>query len=188
MTHKEKRTIIIASLIAFLCGALLLSFKAGWLIVRYPSYRHDIAQQKAALQVKRTPITFHYFNDHAWHTEKSELLWGQDVAHNMQYLINSWLSFLDEERLMKKKVTVSTVLLSPNSNDAYISFDRNPLDKEASTYAKWQWVEGLLATLRAQNITVPNIHFLVYHQPLVDTHLDFSNPWPIQGYSTQNKP
>ena len=179
---REKQIISAVSIAAFICGALLLSFKAGWLIIRYPSYRHDIAQQKATLHVKRTPVIFHYFKDNNWHTENSELLWGQDVAYNIQYLINSWLSFLDEEHLMKKKITVATVLLSSTGSDAYISFDRNPLNKEASAYAKWMWIEGLLKTLRDQGIKVPNIHFLVHHQPLTDTHLDFSNPWPIQGY------
>ncbi len=182
MTRNEKQIILVVSLIAFMCGALLLSFKAGWLIIRYPSYRHDIAQQKAALHVKRTPVTFHFFRDNQWHTERSELLWGQGVAHNIQYLINSWLSFLDEEHLMKKKITVITVLLSSTGSNAYISFDRNPLNKEASAYAKWMWIEGLLKTLRDQGIKIPHIHFLVHHQPLTDTHLDFSNPWPIQGY------
>ena len=61
MKHKEYITTIVASFIAFLCGELFISFKAGWLIVRYPSYRYDIAQQKATMLVKRTPITFHFY-------------------------------------------------------------------------------------------------------------------------------
>jgi len=180
--YKEHVIIIVVSIIAFLCGAVFLSFKAGWLIVRYPSYYHDIIQQKAAMMIKRTPITFHFYKDHAWHTEQSDLLWSQDSAHNIQYLINSYLSFLDEEHLMKKKVTVSTVLLSSTSNRVYVSFDRNPLDKEASTYEKWMWIEGLLKTISAQGIKVPYIHFLVHHQPMQDLHLDFESAWPICGY------
>ena len=186
MTHKERLIIIIASIAACITGALLLSFKAGWLIVRYPSYHHDIAQQKAISHIKRTPITFHFYKDDTWHTESNELLWSQDVAHNIRYLINSWLSFLDEEHVMRKKVLVTHVLISSNGSDAYLSFDRNPLNKEASTYAKWMWIEGLLKTLRAQHITIPNIYFLVHHQPLQDAHLDFDNPWPIQGYLAQS--
>lgn len=184
MKQNEYIPLIGISCIAFVCGALFVSFKAGWLIVRYPSYRHDIAQQKATMLIKRTPIIFHFYNGHSWKTESSELLWAHDTAQNIQYLINSWLSFLDEEHIMKKKVTVTTVLLSSNESTAYISFDRNPLNKEASVYAKWMWIEGLLKTLRENGIKISHVHFLVHHQPLHDMHLDFESAWPLQGYST----
>lgn len=179
--HMNKQMIIISA-IAFLCGILFLSFKAGWLIVRYPSYHHDIAQQKAISPVKRVPITFYFFKDDRWHSEKNELLWHHDPAQDVCYLLNSWLSFLDEEHLMEKKVTIITALISGSGNDLYLSFDRNPLPEEASSYQKWLWVEGLLKTIRENGIKIPNIYFLVHHQPLIDHHIDFNNPWPLQGY------
>lgn len=167
-----------------ICGGLFVSMISGWIIFRYPSYTYDIAQQKAVMRIQRTPITYHFYKDNSWHIEKNELILSQDLIKNIHYIINSWLSFLEEERIMKKKVTVQTTLCSPAGNDLYISFDRNPLSKEASIHDKWMWVEGLLKTMRAHGITISRIHFLVHHQPLQDVHLDFDHPWPLQGYLT----
>jgi hypothetical protein len=43
-------------------------------------------------------------------------------------------------------------------------------------------IEGLLKTLRENDIKIQRIHFLLHHQPLVDYHLDFSHPWPLEGF------
>ena len=49
-------------------------------------------------------------------------------------------------------------------------------------FKKWMMIEGVLKTLRENNITVKDVHFLVQHQPLSDPHLDFSVAWPLHGF------
>lgn len=164
-------------------GTLFVSIKSGWIIFHYPSYTQDIAQQKAVMRVNRTPIIYSFYKDGAWHTEYNELSVSPDTQKMIHYVVNSWLSFLHEEHIMKKRVTAHAVLISANGNDLFISFDRNPLQKESSIYEKWMWIEGLLKTIRAQGIKIAHVHFLVHHQPLQDAHLDFENPWPIAGYA-----
>ncbi|HZW61067.1 MAG TPA: hypothetical protein VFF04_02480, partial [Candidatus Babeliales bacterium] len=96
--------------------------------------------------------------------------------------INSWLSLLDEEHIMDSKVMLQTAILSQSGQEAFLSFDRNPLPAECATFETWMWVEGLLKTIRENDIQLQSIRFLVHHEPLIDEHLDFSNSWPAQGF------
>jgi hypothetical protein len=99
----------------------------------------------------------------------------------MQYLINAWLTLLDEENVMSKKVTLQSALMSAHGH-LYVSFDRNPFDENSPTYDTWMWIEGLLKTIRENEPSIQSVHFLVHHHPMEDNHLDFSNPWPITGF------
>ena len=47
------------------------------------------------------------------------------------------------------------------------------------------WIEGLLKTVRENNIHVQSLYFLVRNKPLHDAHLEFCHPWPLAGYLAQ---
>ena len=83
---------------------------------------------------------------------------------------------------MEKKVVVQTVLLSASDQVAYLSFDSGPLSEESSTFDKWMLIEGLFKTIRKNNVPLEQIQLLVHHQLMKDPHLDFSKPWPIDGF------
>jgi len=83
---------------------------------------------------------------------------------------------------MEKKITVQTVLLSTSDQVAYLSFDSDPLSKESSTFDKWMLIEGLLKTIRENSVRLQQIQLLVHHQLMQDPHLDFSKPWPVDGF------
>jgi hypothetical protein len=87
-----------------------------------------------------------------------------------------------EEKIISKAISVQSAMLSPAGHELYISFNRNPLKKEKSTYEKWMFIEGLLRTVRENKIVVQAIHFLIHHQPINDHHLDFSKSWPLVGF------
>jgi len=123
-----------------------------------------------------------YWHKKKWNKEKIDLLWTNDKAKNIQYLINSWLALLDQEDVMPKKVSLQAVLLSSCANIAYLSFDRNPFSENSTTYEKLMLIEGLLKTVRENDVKLQSVHFLVHHQIMGDYHLDFSNPWPIHGF------
>lgn len=176
------RTLFFTTLIAAIIGALLFAYCNGIIIIRYPSY--DSTHAISHVTSNKKQITLYYWHNEKWNHEKIELMWSHDTASSLHYLLNSWLTYLDEEHVMHKKITVQTVLLTTDSQHTYISFDRNPLDKEQSTYEKWLFIEGLLKTLRENVTTIRFITFLVHHQPLHDAHLDFCNPWPITGFLT----
>ena len=114
--------------------------------------------------------------------KKTELLWPSNPADAVRYLINSWLTLLDEEQVMNKKVAVQSVILTNSDKHALVSLDRTPFDNQLSTYAKWLWLEGLLKTIRKSGITISHLQLLVHHQELLDDHLDLWRPWPLHGF------
>ena len=178
----NKRHTIILSSAGFFLGTLFFALYQEWIIIRYP-WRTKLHQQH--LHTKKTaPLTF--WHNGAWHTETQELIWSESVAHNVQYLVTSWLTLLQEEEVTDKKITLQSAALSPSGQEAYLSFDRNLLPKECSSYEKWMRIEGLLRTMRENDIQLQGVHILVHHQPLQDPHLDFSNPWPLTGFLVSN--
>lgn len=177
---KTVKLILIALLTAGI-GMLLYAWHRGWIIIKLPSVQHTTAGNEQLPQNFKKNITLYYWYHDKWQRENIELIWATDSAKTIEYIANSWLALLDEEQVMEKKVTVQTVALT-QSKYAYISFDRSPFNKEQTTHDKLQLIEGLLKTIRENEVKLQGIHFLVQHQPLVDAHLDFSNSWPLNGF------
>jgi len=175
--------IYIISIIAFFFGVLFFAIYNKWVIFSFPSYVSKVASQAACMKPEKKEINLFYWYNKKWNKEKVSLLLSEDKSKSIKYIVNSWLNLLEEEAIMKDRVvTLQTALVSSSGACAYLSFDRNPLDKESSTYNKLMWLEGLLKTLRENNIDIQNIYFLVHHEIMQDYHLDFSNPWPIYGF------
>lgn len=147
-----------------------------------PKHYTTNEEESDAIQITKKKVTRVYWHNESWHAEETELLWSEDKAEIVLRLITSWLSLLDEEKVMEKKVSVQSAVLTQSGVEVYLSFDRNPFNKNQSTYEKLMWIEGILKTIRENGIHIQQIQFLVHHQPLHDFHLDFSNPWPITGF------
>jgi hypothetical protein len=177
--HSTKKYSII-SCISFFTAILFCALYNQWVIITIPSHNKIDYLQNSAISTKK--ITLHYVHHEKWHKEQQELLWSDNITKNTQQLINAWLTLLDEERVVPKKITLQAALLS-TSQTLYISFDHNPLAKEDAIFKKWMFIEGLLKTVRKNNIAIQHVHFLVQHQPLIDYHLDFSMPWPVKGFA-----
>lgn len=174
------RTLILISCSCALIGALLFAFSQGWIIIQSPSSTKTVPTTSGAITKKK--VTLYYWHHNSWKRESVDLLWADSAAQTLEYLANAWLTLLDEENIMPKKIIVQSVLMT-QSGHAYISFDRYPFEKEhATTHDKLLWIEGLLKTIRENGINIQSVQFLVNHQPLNDPHLDFSNPWPLRGF------
>lgn len=118
-----------------------------------------------------------------WQTEKKTALWSTtDTIYNSKMVIQTWLTVLYEEKIISKKVALQSILSPYNGHTLYCSFDRNFLDKDISIHAQCLIIESMLATLRINNCTYQEVHFLVDHKPLPSVHLDFSKPWPADGF------
>lgn len=170
---------LIISCLSFFTAIIFCALYNQWIIITIPSRNKIEALHNSVIGTKK--ISLHYFHHAKWHSEQQELLWSHNNTKNAQQLINAWLTLLDEERVTTKKIALQSALLS-QSHTLYISFDHNPLAKEDTIFKKWMFIEGLLKTVRKNNIAIQHVHFLVQHQPLIDYHLDFSMPWPVQGF------
>lgn len=179
----NSKNLFILSAVCAVCGALMYALHQGWIIVNSPrpiaGQLSEPVRMPAVIQKK---LFLYFWHHDAWHHETTQLVWSNHSAQNICYLINSWLSLLDDEKLTIKKVTLQTAMIDPSNNELYISFDRSLFSKEATTYEKWMLIEGLLKTLQENGITTPRIHFLIHHQPMLDPHLDFTSPWPLSGF------
>jgi hypothetical protein len=165
------------------CIALCyFAYNQQWIIFQLPFSKITHQHETKKISTTKKVVQRVFWHNDRWNTEETELLWSDDRAENLTHLITSWLTLLDEEKVMDKKVSLQSIVLSPSQCDAYCSFDRNPFNKNNATHEKLMWIEGLLKTIRENGVKIQNIYFLVHHQPLHDFHIDFSNPWPLTGF------
>ncbi len=177
----KKYTLI--SLIAFAIGMLLCALHYEWIVIRSPL--EVSAYNPESMQTGKKEMKLFFWKNNKWHQETQTILWSNDGAHNISQLISALLNVLDDEHLLRKKIGVESVALSPSGLQAYISFDHNPLPKEANVHQKWLLIESMLKTIRENGIKIQDVQFLVYHEPLSDYHLDFNQPWPLNGFLHQ---
>ena len=163
----------------FIVGMLFVAIQKEWVILRFNP--HQPATTLQATCCKQTTTLYFWKND-SWQQEQNDILWGPDLASNFTNLIQSWLVLLEEEKITRHKITLQSALITPNLQTIYLSFDQSLFSQDFSTYQKLLIIEGLLKTLRYNHLTVPNIQILVQHKIAKDTHLDFSNPWPLTGF------
>ncbi len=176
----NNRTYLFICIICALFGSLFFAFYNEWIVIRKTASKHSTAPTKKPATKKDVVLTF--WHNNTWHTETQTIIWTDNKEKNLTYLVNNWLSVINENNTVHKKTVLQAAKLAPSSYDAYISFDGNPLPQNYATVEKLHWIEGLCKTIAHNDIPLQTIHFLSDHQPMQDPHLDFSNPWPINGF------
>ncbi len=178
---KKNRAILFTSIITFICGLLLYALQHEIIIIRMPHIYEKLCVKPTA-QTIRKEIPVYTYGSSNWKVEHHTILWTTDDEINVQQIINAWLSIINDDSNQVKQIACQLCRFCPSKNRLYISFDRNPLPKESSTFHKWMLLEGLLKTLRETIDGIQNVQFLVRHQMLLDTHIDCSFAWPIEGF------
>lgn len=163
------------------CIALVfLALQREWIIVRLPSWK--TTQENTTLSCMKQSVKLFWYHDR-WISEPVEIIASENnSAHTVKNLVDRWLTWLDEERLSDRKISLQAALTTPDGATIMLSFDRSPFSSENSTAQKLSWIESLLKTIRDNGIKIQHVRFLVHHQELQDYHLDFSNSWPIIGF------
>lgn len=164
------------------CGILFYAIYNDIIVIRSPFKENGIVIN--GLKAQKKTFKLFYFWQNRLHVEEKELI-AESTQKTALYLVQSWLTLLEEEKIMSKKVSVQSIAVDSAGNELYISFDRNPFSKESSIHHKLLWIEGILKTIRENGIQVQTVRFLVHHKPLQDPHLDFSQGWPRMGYLPQ---
>lgn len=175
----NKNFYIIISIIALSLGLLFALYQKELIILRLPSYSHDTKRNKKTIKKN---ITLWYWNNSKWNPEQLDSIWATNELENIHILISNWLTLMEEEKVIDKKVILQNVLPSIDEAEVYISFDRTIFNEENSTLNKLMVIEGLLKTLKENGIQAQKAKLFVQHQPMADPHLDFSHPWPITGF------
>lgn len=178
MSMSLKQTGLICGL-ALCVAAILFAISQQWIIFRVPQIHTQNTQEQV---ITKQQVTLWFWHQNQWKSEKTELLWSQNISENISQLVSALLILFEEEQLLDKKTNLQSVTLTADHMNALISFDRPPLAKQASIYTKWMMIEALLKTIRTHGIKIQTVQFLTHHQPMQDAHLDFSHPWPVNGF------
>lgn len=166
-------------ILSLLLALLFVAHRQEWLIINWPARP---SEQTSATKTEKRSVKLYFWTQDRWKHESVDILWSEDKAQSAKYLVDAWLTWLEEEGTDKDKVSLQAALLSPSGQELLLSFDRAPFTEEQSAYEKWQWVESLLKTIRDNSIKVQQVRLLVYHQPIEDYHLDFGRAWPLIGF------
>lgn len=175
---KRAHSYILLSVACLFFAFTIFAISNNWIIFTLQKSWHN-NNHHAVIEKKQ--VTLFYFHQKKWKTDTQEILWTTNTSDNIYRLVNAWLTLLDEEKILPKKVTLQSALLSP-CQTAYLSFDRTILPKDGSIFLKLMFIEGLLKTIGKLNEPIQSVQFLSHHQQLHDQHLDFSNPWPMSGF------
>lgn len=164
-----------------LCAGIIWFCWLNSIIIFYWPGRSQIKSNPSTHLIEKKRIKLYFWLKEKWHVEETDIIWtSHAMQENLLLLINAWLKLMHDEALIEKQVNVQSVILADQT--AFISCDRNFLDKPKSTYQKLICIESLLKTISTQNLGIKNIALLVDHKPLHDYHIDFSSPWPIEGF------
>lgn len=178
---KNKRLIIIL-LCAFIAGFIWYAFTQEWFIINLPfGHRASSASSKIIVTTHKKIGLYLPCKD-TLKREERELLWSDQSAPDASYLLAAWLNLLDEEQLLRKKINLQAVTTAHNGQELIISLDRAPFNKNSSTTEKLLIVESLLKSIRESIPTIKTVFFLAHHKPINDGQLDFTRPWPVEGF------
>lgn len=173
---RTKKTVIlsIALAISFLLAFIFFALQKEWILWRGPLETSDHYKKQHTYK----EIELLYWQHEQLKHETITQVWGEDEQQNINYLINTWLTFLYEEKCISHKVCVQATMLNPSKTELFISFDHKPYNNKQSILEKVRFIQTLLKTI-APCTTAQSVHFLVNHKPLVDQHLDFDSDWTI---------
>lgn len=164
-------------------GMIFFCYQQSWIMISFPT---TITQYQTNNQVQQSikpkTVSLWIWKHNKWISETSEILYSNNMSQNIQLLLNNWFQLLEDEQITDKQTIVESVALTKTGHEAFISFNQNPLNAQASTYQTCMFIEGILKTLHNNNTPIKTIRFLVHHQPLLDDRLNFNISWPIEGY------
>ena len=169
----------------FIFGGTLFLINREFLIVKWSwggfSEIEDLENTKKNL-ILRKNVNLYYYKDEKFYTEAINTVWFTSKPENLKHLINNWLSFLHDERILNKKVYLESASLSESGQELFLSFDQIPFIRDWSIFNKLCLIESLLKTINKVNLGIQKVVFLVDHQVMEDDHLDFSQGWPVDGF------
>lgn len=176
----NKKTFFIIALFMILSSVFFYALNNHIIIIRSFLSKPLSSAPTTALSMKKN-ISLYLWQDE-WKHETQSLLWSPYIAKNCKMLLQNWLHYAFEEKVVPHLLTIQTACLINNEQELLISFDRSPFEEMASTRKKWYCIESILKTIRLNGFSISSVRFLVDHQPMIDAHLDFSNPWPLEGF------
>lgn len=178
MNNITQKQTLYACIGSFFIGMLFFAWHNEMIIFRLPTKHLQLSEQNTA---QKKSLTLQYLKDNAWQTVTKDMIFTHDTNQNFTHVLQQLSTVLLEETILIKPFVLQDCIYTP-SHELYISFSKNPLAKQNSIEEKSIIIESILATLRSIDTPIKLVSFFVDHQPMVDTQLDFSKSWPIEGF------
>lgn len=162
-------------------GTLWYLFDQEYIVICMPAFHRERSTHTVPV-ITKDVISVFFPKESSLTQEERTLIHPDNHTTWLGYIVEQWVQTCDEEGLFTRRPTVQSVSCSSRGTDVIISFDRAPYTKHGSTHAAWIMIESLLATLRPHVAQNARVYICTHHTPLTDVHLDFEQPWPIEGF------
>ena len=167
--------------LSFVLGIALYAYQKEWIIFVPPYAVADHQPEAINQDAQHHNVEIFFFKHKQWHKEMVNLIWSSDTAQNVKIVTNNWLALLEDEKIIEKDIQVVSAVITSNK-ELFLSFNKDPFNKQDATYTKLMIIQGLLKTIHENKIPVQSVRFLIHHQTLIDDHLNFAISWPISGF------
>jgi len=173
----HKLFLLFFTCLAFACGAVWYAVHTEIIIFSIPAFAEYTLQQ-----TDKKILTLFWRTEKELLQESSECIWSKNTSQNMSTVISAWLSYMQNEGLLDKRIKLETLALTPAGNEAFVSFSHTLFDTLQNSIKKWYIVESLFETLRPQFPELKAIRLLVHGQPFYDEHIDCSVSLPLTPF------
>lgn len=165
----------------FICaGIIFFAYQQQWIVILMP-FSSETLDTNCSITVQHKKISLYFWKHEKWQKEHSSMIWSSNESNNIKILTNQWFNLMEDEEILDNDIQVMSVIISQN-HEAFLSLNKYPFNQSHATYTKLMIIEGLLKSLKINNIKIQSIRFLVHHQPLKDDHLNFNFSWPLSGF------
>lgn len=171
------KKIWLASFIFLIGGFMFFTIYNEFIILRWPLNLEESAYSNKKISKKKMQV-FWWAND-KWNYEETEIIFHSNLQKSAYEVLTAWISILDENNIINKKINIESVMLDPTNSILYISFEKSPFSKQSSIFEKLKIIESILKTLKSANLDLQKTIFFVNHKPIQDPHLDFAKAFII---------
>lgn len=172
-----KKCIYITS---FALGILFFCIYQEWLVIYWNRPSKLMATHQNNHTKQSVFITL--WKDNQWLKKGCTIMHEENETAKLAAITTAWLLSAYDQQLLLKKITLEKAEISPSGTEGFLSFSESFFDQEATAQEHLFLIESLLKTLQNNNISCQQIMFLAQDQPLNSLYLDFSLPWPLQGF------
>jgi hypothetical protein len=172
---------VILCTISILGGVLFLALQQQWLIIHVIApYISTNFSSPSNFTVRRIDYTYHKHGDQRLHQQ--EIIWDSDIQLCALRLISSYCELLEDEKIITSHVAVDSACFDDRKNELIVSFSHNPFNDQQTVATRMVIIEDLLINVRSYFPQLKQVRFLMRHEPLIDSLLEFSFPWPVTGF------
>lgn len=161
-------------------GVLFFFIHQNMLIISWSTFSQAPKYTSKITLSKKINIFF--WKDEKLHKEELVLTWEQENGEkNIHNVISNWIAVLQDEKIITQQIRLESAALS-QAQELFLCFNQSPLSQEWPIIKKWRLIESLGKTIRETKLPIRFIVFIVNDAIMNDDHLDFSQPWPIDGF------